>query len=88
MTLRYAIHALNELSCGRETDSRRVVLAVRTPDARLGSKDRDPRLVETAVPLNLYLVQGIGPYRAEARRSRATHLAEAIQQEIRKRPAT
>ena len=88
MTLRNAVHALNELSAGQEPDSVRVVLAVRALDAQLGSKGRDLDLVEAAATLNLFLAQGIGPYHAEARRSRAKYLAEAVQQEISRRPPT
>ena len=82
MTLRNAVHALNELSAGRKPDSMRVVLGVRALDSLLGPKDCDLALVEASATLNLYLAQGIGPYRTEARRIRAKYLAEAVHRAI------
>ena len=82
MTLQNAVYALNELSAGREPDPTRVSLAVEAVDSLLNAVDCDLALFEAASTLDLYLAQGIGPYRSKARRTRAIYLAAAVHRAI------
>ena len=82
MALHNAVYALNELGAGREPEPKRVSLGVSALDPLLSKPECELVLLEAASTLDLYLAQGIGPYRSEPRRARASFLAAAVHRAI------
>ncbi len=88
MTLTNAADALDELAAGRIPDPKRISLGVFALDPLLAQADCDPALVEDAATLELFLAQGIAPYHSADRRTRASQLAAAVREAVKRADRT